>query len=273
MCELLAMSSRLPSRLTDSLHELAAHGGRTNHHADGWGAAFYDDQDVALFREGKPASNSSLLRFLEREGPCTNRVIAHIRHATRGAIALTNTQPFVRELGGRTHVFAHNGDLSGFEKSPGLQSRRFRPVGTTDSEAAFCALLDRLFDLWSSGPPTPALDARLCIISQFASELRELGPANFLYSDSDVLFVHAHRRIQPVSRRIAPPGLYLLSRACAQLDDDDTLCHPMNTPGSQSVAIVSSVPLTDENWRPLAEAAVVVISAGHVIANSRVISP
>jgi glutamine amidotransferase len=60
MCELLAMSSRLPTRLTCSLEELAAHGAGTGRNRDGWGAAFYRDNDVALFRQ--PAAAGKLLR-------------------------------------------------------------------------------------------------------------------------------------------------------------------------------------------------------------------
>ena len=43
----------------------------------------------------------------------TDLAISHIRHAARGSLSLANTQPFTRELAGRSHVFAHNGDLPG----------------------------------------------------------------------------------------------------------------------------------------------------------------
>ena len=59
MCELVAMSSRRSTRLTFSLEILASHSGRTGRFSDGWGAAFYQDNDVALFREPIAASNSS----------------------------------------------------------------------------------------------------------------------------------------------------------------------------------------------------------------------
>ena len=32
------------------------------------------------------------------------------------------------------------------------------------------------------------------IVVEFAARLRPLGPFNFVYSDGDALFVHAHRR-------------------------------------------------------------------------------
>lgn len=49
----------------------------------------------------------------------------------------------------------------------------------------------------------------------FAAELRRLGPANFMQADGQALFAHGHRRWQPATGRIAPPGLHLLTRHCA----------------------------------------------------------
>jgi glutamine amidotransferase len=71
-------------------------------------------------------------------------VIAHTRRATRGTRSYPNAQPFIRELAGRIHLFAHNGDLPGIFESKAFQPERFNPIGETDSERAFCVLLDRM---------------------------------------------------------------------------------------------------------------------------------
>ena len=42
MCELFAMSSRVPATVTFSLEEFARHGGLTAPHKDGWGIVYYD---------------------------------------------------------------------------------------------------------------------------------------------------------------------------------------------------------------------------------------
>ena len=60
MCELLAMSSARPARLTFSLHTLAARGSAAGGTHDGWGVAFYQGADVALFREPTAAADSAL---------------------------------------------------------------------------------------------------------------------------------------------------------------------------------------------------------------------
>lgn len=265
MCELLAMSSRRTTRLTFSLQALAARSGLGQSTRDGWGAAFYQGLDAALYREPVPASDSPLVRLLETQGPATQLAMSHIRHATHGAISLANTQPFVRELGGRTHVFAHNGHLPGIGQDARFALGHFHPVGTTDSEQAFCALMDRLQALWQSGTPPPPLEARLNVVTAFAAELRELGPANFLYADGEVLFAHGHRRIQG-SGRIEPPGLFLLERECH--DEGEPLREQGIRIGCgyQQVVLLASVPLSSESWRPLAEGETVAISAGQLVA-------
>ena len=42
MCQLLGMNSRLPASLTLSFTGFSQRGGCTDHHADGWGIAFFE---------------------------------------------------------------------------------------------------------------------------------------------------------------------------------------------------------------------------------------
>jgi glutamine amidotransferase len=266
MCELLALSSSQCEHLTFSLHTLAERGGLGMSTRDGWGVAFYQGVDVALFREPRSAGESELVRHLESHGPGTKLAISHIRHATRGAITLANTQPFARELGGRMHVFAHNGNLPGIDDSVALAPGAHRPIGQTDSELAFCALLARLGALWA-GDGVPALDARAALLATFAADLRPLGPANFLYADGDALFAHGNRRMQGAKGPIAPPGLWLLQRHCKPGDPaPDCGGGVAIGPGERTVVLIASVPLSDDAWRPLSEGELVVVREGAVIA-------
>jgi len=265
MCELLAMSSRLPTRLTFSLEELAAHGAGSGRTRDGWGAAFYQDNDVALFREPAAAGDSPLVRFLEAQGPSTTLAMSHIRRATQGAVALSNTQPFMRELAGRAHVFAHNGNLPGIRRSRTHAFDRYRPVGSTDSEHAFCALLERVRGLWGATSVVPPLEDRLDVVSRFAADLRGLGPANFLYADGETLFAHGHQRLQAFNGEIAPPGLFLTACRCTSLNEPVSGKGVSVGAGFQEVVLIASVPLTKEEWRPFAEGEVVAVSAGRLL--------
>src|SRR5262249_34444687 len=82
--------------------------------------------------------------FLEHyPGLLSSIYLAHVRHQTvGGAPTHADTHPFCRELNGRHYCFAHNGTLTGeFWQRP---LGRFRPIGATDSEFAFCLLLAEL---------------------------------------------------------------------------------------------------------------------------------
>ncbi|MGB5720206.1 MAG: class II glutamine amidotransferase [Woeseiaceae bacterium] len=264
MCELFAMSSRYPTTVGFSLETLARRGGLEGPHRDGWGVAYFEDRDVFLLREPRPAAESGLVKFMEKNGPPSNLVLSHIRLATQGDPALRNTQPFQRELGGRAHVFAHNGNLPDVRDKCSLDSHSFTPVGDTDSEYAFCCLLERLSPLWEKAAgKAPSVDSRLEVVADFAAWLRPLGAFNFVYSDGDTLFVHAHRRIQN-DGKIRPPGLCLLERSCNEQAIDLTQSGVMLAPLAQELVLVASVPLTDEPWEPIAEGDVIALSQGVV---------
>lgn len=255
MCELFALSSRLPATVDMSLEAFSQRGGHTGPHKDGWGIACYEGLDVRLIRDTTTAADSDWVRFLEHHPLRGTVVISHVRRITLGDRVLSNTQPFARELGGRMHVFAHNGHLADIWQRAALRPAFHRPIGDTDSEHAFCALLARLEPLWlQEGPPT--VEDRMRVVTEFAAELRPMGPANFLYSDGDLLFAHGHRRTQQ-DGSITPPGLWMLVRSCpAGGDDLDTAGLTVSHEG-QRVTLLASVPLTDEAWRPLGEGEVV----------------
>jgi glutamine amidotransferase len=258
------MSARFPTTIRMSFEELARHGGGSGPHRDGWGLGLWQDGDALVIREPDAASDSGCVRFLQQVQPRTSIAIAHIRRATQGPRLLRNTQPFTRELGGRVHLFAHNGMLPGIEGDPRFHSHRFMRIGDTDSEHAFCALLERLAPLWEAG--LPPLANRLSEIRRFASELCTLGPANFLYTDGDIVVAHGHRRKQD-GGEIRAPGVHVLCRSCSAESDVPQLVGVEVAPHEeQQVALVASVPLSSERWEPIAEGEIVVLREGRVLA-------
>ena len=110
MCELLAISSRLPTTVGLSLEQLARRGGAEGPHSDGWGVAYYAGRDALLLREAGAASESDLVRHIEQFGPPSELVVSHIRLATRGERSLQNTQPFLRELGVAEKRYVRDGE-------------------------------------------------------------------------------------------------------------------------------------------------------------------
>jgi len=267
MCELFALSSRLPTTVRFSLESFARHGGLDGPHKDGWGIAYYVDEDVRLVKEPAPAADSACVRFIQDHPFTSSIVVSHIRKATRGAVAMKNCQPFVRELGGRMHLFAHNGDLASEGLRSNLPLTQYRPVGDTDSEFAFCVLLERMRRIWRDNG-VPSLDERLAVVTEFAAAVRPLGPANFIYTDGDAVFIHGHRRFHGDGRTAHAPGLHVLCRHCtARADALDIEGLALASEGKQEVVLAASVPLTTEpGWQPLAEGAIVVAKNGRIMA-------
>ena len=258
------MSSRYPTTVGFSLETLARRGGREGPHKDGWGVAYFEGHDVFLLRETRSASDSGLVQFMEEYGPPSSLVISHIRLATRGDPVLWNTHPFQRELGGRAHVFAHNGNLENIWDHCQLQSRRYAPIGDTDSEFAFCCLLEKLVPVWANADgKVPSVESRLDTVSEFAERFCPLGPFNFVYSDGDTLFVHAHRRNQG-GGDVRPPGLHMLVHSSNQQAVDLTQSGVVLAPIQQELTLIASVPLTEEPWEPLPEGEVIALKQGVV---------
>ena len=222
---------------------------------------------MRLVKEPLPASDSACVRFIQDHPFSSSLVLSHIRTATQGAHILSNCQPFVRELGGAMHVFAHNGDLDHQRLRDQLPLGFHLPVGDSDSEYAFCALLGRLADLWPMTTGVPAFSERMSIVSAFAQELRGLGPANFLYADGDVLFVHGHKRTQ-AEGGIRPPGVHILCRRCARGGSSLSAegLSITSTGSEQHVVLVASVPLTREpGWRVLREGELLAVRDGAIV--------
>lgn len=266
MCELLAMSCRHPARLTSSLTALAARAAGNSRNRDGWGLAFYQGHDVALYRDTTPADSSPLVAWLEANGPASKLSLGYIRHATQGPVDLANTGPFMRELNGCMQVFAHNGNLKHLAQLPFDHSGCFQPVGETDSELAFCRLLDRIKQLEHTSSKRACLQARLDTVAELATALRALGPASFIYADGDVLFAHADRRLQPLSGQVSAPALYHLT---CPVGSETTLMRDSKTQThkDQRVILLATVPLNDEAWMPMQEGEIVVLRDGAIIAS------
>ncbi len=71
---------------------------------------------------------------------------------------------------GRQWIFAHNGDLHDFH--PRL-SGRFTPVGNTDSERAFCYLLDQLVNRF--GYDEPSLTQIFDLLAEMLLKLQNMA--------------------------------------------------------------------------------------------------
>ena len=259
MCELLGMSANVPTDIRFSFAGLMRRGGQTGPHRDGWGVAFYEDKGCRTFQDTHPSSDSEIARMI-RGYPIKSRiVIAHIRRANRGRVMLENTHPFVRELWGHNWAFAHNGQLRGIKKWP---LKFHLPVGTTDSEHAFCWILDQLRARWPKQPSAAELDAS---IRALVAKLAPLGVFNMLMSDSRALYVHRATNLVVLTRR-APFG------AATLIDEDLTVDFARETNHTDVVTIVATRPLTrNEPWAELPKHELAVFRDGLLSASAKAV--
>jgi predicted glutamine amidotransferase len=240
MCQLLGMSCNVPTDICFSFEGFSVRGGGTDVHADGWGIAFFEGKGCRLFHDALPACSSPVAELVRRHPIRSTGVIAHIRKATQGKVALENCHPFRRELWGRYWAFAHNGNLEGLAAP---RTSFFQPVGETDSESAFCVMLEELRSLYpGEKPPLTVLHGALASIT---ARLRQHGPFNYLLSDGEHLFAHCATRLHYIIRE-APFGHAHL------VDADVTVDFETVTGPADRVAVIATGPLTDnEPWTPI----------------------
>ncbi len=251
MCELLGMSANVPTDLCFSLTGIMQRGGSTGPHRDGWGVAFYEGKGCRIFHDPAPGAESEIARLLQRYPIRSCNVICHIRLATTGRVALENTHPFRRELWGRHWVFAHNGRVPAAKKLP---LSHYRPVGTTDSEHAFCWLLGEIRDRFPEPPQRRRTLDRF--IFERAQDLDGHGIFNMLLGDGRALYAYCSTRLSWITRR-APFGAAHLTDAELEVNFAE-----VTTP-NDIVTVVATHPLTDnETWTEIGPGGMVIFRAG-----------
>ena len=143
MCRLFGFRSVITSQVHSSLiHAENALMDQSLKHPDGWGLAYYIEQNPHLIRSALSAIDDHI--FEKISGVVSSQtVLAHIRNGTQGNNNILNTHPF--QYG--PWVFAHNGNIKNLEKlKPELvkvinpKLKRFI-LGNTDSEIIFFIIL------------------------------------------------------------------------------------------------------------------------------------
>ncbi len=257
MCELPGMVASHPADIVFSFTGLTLRGGMTGPHADGWGLSLYEGKFARTFLEKQPAYSSPLARFL-RENPIpTQLAVAHVRRMTRGVASLQNTHPFVRVWDGRHVVFAHNGTL------PHIKERKLRiesTLGDTDSEYAFCVILEELRKAYGTRYPEDPYKLGKTLY-ELAAELGQDGLFNFLLADGENMYAGCGDSLYTI-RRQAPLGP-------ATLVDTELRVHFNDILGPSEdvcMTVIATQPLTrDEAWQKAEPGSLTILSAGNVV--------
>ena len=236
------MNSRLPASLTLSFTGFSQRGGCTDHHADGWGIAFFGadgglpGKGVRCFVDSESAAVSPIAKMLCSYPIKSHNVVAHVRKATVGEITLQNSHPFVRELWGRYWVFAHNGDLKDFH--PKLHGS-FHPVGDTDSELAFCWLLQQLS---KSHVGVPSVEELTLTLREYVPQIARHGTFNFLLSNGQAMWAHASTKLHYLVRQYPFQDVHLKD------EDVNVDLSELNGPNDRLAIIVTEPLTTNETW-------------------------
>jgi len=254
MCQLLGLSFNDRVKPEISFRGFMRRGASN---PDGWGLALYPDGRAAqVFKEPVAAGESRLAEFIRDYPGLSSKIfIGHVRVASSGGQGYEDTHPFERALGGADYVFAHNGTLRGFKREePG----GLTPLGRTDSEWAFCRILD-----WLSLKGGRAWSGRAYgELEKVLGRLNALGNFNVLMSDGSRLFCYhdqgGYNGLSYVRREFAHTRI--------RLKDEDWEVDLGRTkePGQKGY-VIATKPLTDEPWAMFPPGRLFVFEDGEIV--------
>lgn len=280
MCQLLGMNCAAPTDFCFSLKGFVKRGGDTDIHSHGWGMCVYEGKKGAIrcFHDTLPACISPIAELVQKYPMRSYNMLAHIRYATQGEVSLENVHPFSRVWKGVQMTFCHNGDCPHFGTSGTTQQQLhsnggddegtavnlpllgqttpsdviYHPVGDTDSEAVFCAILNALHVEFPNGLPTlPVLHEFLSVLcNEIIAQHPESTIFNFLLGcGQHTLFAYSWPGKRPTSN--VWNGLYYIVReppfsTAKLLDTDYEIDFRRVTTPNDRVAVITTKPLTEE---------------------------
>ncbi|MHA2351701.1 MAG: class II glutamine amidotransferase [Candidatus Thorarchaeota archaeon] len=265
MCDLLGLSFNIPVTAKISLDVFQQRG---EMNPDGWGVAFYYDGRIQVIKEAEPAVGSRLFDFIEQY-PQSQTFVTHVRRSTRGVRSYLNTHPFYRQLTSgfhkREYTFAHNGTLLQPEK---LKLKQFSPIGETDSEHAFCFILDAI----SNRAIVEWKHDNFQFIEDLLREINDgQNTLNCIFSDGEHLFCYSdendHNNGLRFVRQTHPFRRVELVSSEEELGRIDI--HSDSTKTPQTGYIISTRILTKELWTEFENGELIVFKNGEIVYPTR----
>lgn len=222
MCQLLGISANKEVDISLSLREFR-HRGEENYH--GWGFAFLENMKWEVIKKPSSLANEDINKNIF----CfkSKIIIGHVRLASCGSQVHKNTHPFAMS----NWAFAHNGTVKDIKK---IHLNKFYPLGDTDSEYAFCYILEKLQSITSSQVAK--------IISEEAMKIKNYGRFNFIMSDGKRIYAYGDDSLYYVERKAPFNSIRLID------DQYEVNLSDIKAPDEKAV-IVATKPLTkNENW-------------------------
>lgn len=186
MCELFGVTSRSKLELNELLLRFFSHG---TEHPNGWGMAFFYGNAVSLEKQPEASYKSNYLKQRLQYKVEADKMIAHIRLATRGSLNYENTHPFVmRDNSDRTWTLAHNGTIFDCDLlNPFTRSQQ----GQTDSERILAYIVSRM-NIEMKNKKELSGQERFRLIDDILCEITPENKVNLLLFDSELMYVHTN---------------------------------------------------------------------------------
>jgi transglutaminase-like putative cysteine protease/predicted glutamine amidotransferase len=237
---------------------------------DGWGIGYYPggEPSASILKEPAPPQGSIRSELIKAwEHLASSLFVLHIRTATWGQISDANTQPFLRSYGGRDWLFAHSGSLEHRVELP--EPTLFTPVGSTDTEAIFCDILERFARRnWTSIGEADPNELR-----EWLEAINKHGTLTIVLADGRDLCVyadqHATRDRGIFVNEIVPPYEEVIFA-----DPDLGLDLTGRGVKSRKGVLISSSPLereagTEAKWQKLEPGHLITIRQGSIRAHAK----
>lgn len=193
---------------------------QSHKHPHGWGVAWFGARGPQVRRGVMPAHADEA--FVHAGQRARSRVVlAHVRDASVGRVALVNTHPFVEGQ----WVFAHNGTVARYRKSRTVRQallaaispdRQRRLTGETDSERCFQLFLSRL-DARTRRRGVNVEEVRaamaetIALVCAIADRDEARSTLNFLASDGRLLAACRHLKPLHFTSRAAGGHLFAVA--------------------------------------------------------------
>ena len=208
---------------------------------DGWGYAFYHEDVWQSFKES--LDMDKILRLdiktmSSHEFQCKT-FISHIRYATLGKVTYDNTHPFDRDLFDSRWFFAHHGHLRLYRHIMDSMEN-FKPKGDTDSEAAFCVILENLRNVGKMQNDKEYAKS----IFTTSKELVQQGSLNFILSNGSIVHAFYSGYLKMLYTTLRPP---YEDKLIAETDKIKLVLNTQNI--TSPISIIATEPiLSDVDW-------------------------
>jgi glutamine amidotransferase len=229
MCQLLGLSSNKKVNIKLSLREFRHRGAKNPY---GWGFGFYNEnsQKWEIIKQpdklsAHDAESEPIFNFKSK------LIIGHVRYATCGGASHKNTHPFCRG----EWIFAHNGTVKAIKYEKSFKLNKFWPEGDTDSEYAFCYLLEQIDDIEDE-------QAIFEILTEAANSIKEHGKFNFLLANKEYLYAFGDDKLYFTIRKAPFSPVHLKD------EDYEINLGEIKKPDEKAVLIVTEPLTTNEKW-------------------------